>query len=173
MKVVATNSAADLAREHAMLDVQSALAELAANLLRVIRGAGKPYMLPRNAADFLKAVVAYNEITGPIPFEGRVLDALDIGYDLDARLEMSPDNQERTLAEEQIVQGALQIAASQILGQKTQERAGSSEMHAGIRDLEALRRRQRLAREAELQPKKPLRPRTTRKSTAAPLTQKE
>jgi hypothetical protein len=47
-------------------------------------------------------------------------------------------------AQQRIIRGALQITASRLLGQSTQERNGQNELHDGIGDLE----RARAARQA-------------------------
>lgn len=59
MKFVAENSASDIEAHHARLRAEHAVQELAANLLRIVRGAGKPYDLVRNVSDLIHAVVAY------------------------------------------------------------------------------------------------------------------
>lgn len=55
MEIVPSNSERDLAHKQAVADVQWTLRELVANILRITRGAGKPYDLETHAADFLMA----------------------------------------------------------------------------------------------------------------------
>lgn len=48
--------------------------------------------------------------------------------------------------EHRVVRGALQVAASRLIGQLTQERAGEDEMHFGIREITAIHDAERRAR---------------------------
>lgn len=153
MRVVSENSESDIARNEAAQDVEWRLRELAANLLRVIRGAGKPYDLPQDAASFVRAVVAYQEAAGHgVPSDelsAMLTDAVD--QDIDRA---QGDESDRAYAERKIMRGCLQIAASRLLGQRTQESAGDSELYDGARDLEAWREEQRRQWAAKVPPRR-------------------
>jgi hypothetical protein len=64
VKLVSENSDAEIAENDALAAVEWALRDLAANILRVVRGAGKPYDLGRQAVEFANALVAYREAAG-------------------------------------------------------------------------------------------------------------
>ncbi|MFT8246599.1 hypothetical protein [Roseomonas sp. BN140053] len=146
MKVVAENSEAELearrkqeATDRAREQVVRALRELAANLLRVIRGAGKPWTLGQDAAEVVIAIEAYQEIAGPTLFADDIAAALRIQEHYRHLPSLSSREAERLDAEEQVVRGALQVVASKLLGQRTQEAAGDDEMHRGIREFGEIR----------------------------------
>jgi hypothetical protein len=172
MEIVTKNSDEDLARHRAMKQVRYALAEMAANLLRVIRGAGRSNALPAEALAFVKAVVAYQEIAEGDVMGPDVLSILDIEHSINERLEMPLDHQQEYLARDEIIRGALQLTASKILNQKPQEAAGRSEMFAGIRALEAHRAKQLRAGEAESRAKQVprRRPKVTRRKAQSDAT---
>ena len=142
MKLVADNTDADIARNRAEEQARWALVDLAANILRVVRGAGKPYDLPNQAAAFVKSYVDYREKA-----EGRVTMDLGMAISLPevvgAYSKYGRDEGDKIYAERSIVRGALQIAASQLLEQRTQEASGEREMYQGINSVEDYRARQR------------------------------
>jgi hypothetical protein len=55
------------------------------------------------------------------------------------------EDRDRDDAEERIIRGVLQVVASRLVHQRTQEAAGDSEMYDGIRSLENLRAEARKA----------------------------
>jgi hypothetical protein len=67
MRLVSENSPEQLARNRGAEQLRDSLIELAANIIRVVRGAGKPVELMRQADEFLNAVVAYREAVGYYP----------------------------------------------------------------------------------------------------------
>lgn len=111
-----------------------ALRELTANLLRVVAGAGKPHQVLQDAANFVHAFVDYHP---HMSFHERVDGASEI---LAVREEHRGfDDWKSYEAEEDIIVGALRIAASRLLGQRTQEAAGETKMRDGIRYREEAR----------------------------------
>jgi len=64
MRVVSENSETDIARSRALIDVECALRELAANTLRVIRGAGEPDELGEQMIKVLDAMFAHRDAAG-------------------------------------------------------------------------------------------------------------
>jgi len=67
MRVVTENTDADLARQRATVEVRWTLRELTANLLRVIRGAGKPHEIGLQAQALVETYVKYREVVGHFP----------------------------------------------------------------------------------------------------------
>jgi hypothetical protein len=130
MKVVAQQSEAERDRHFAEREVEGALVALAANLLRVVRGAGKPVEIAPQALRYVQAAQAYFDLTRTWP--SRDLHGfLDIG---NPRLDrFNAENRRWEEAMDTMVKGALQMAASRLLGQLTQESAGQSQLHDGIK----------------------------------------
>ena len=63
-RLVAQIAEADLARRRESNRVAWALRNLTANLLRIVRGAGKPYDVMRQIDAFVEAVISYEEAVG-------------------------------------------------------------------------------------------------------------
>lgn len=141
MRVVSENSDQEIARRKAGAARQEAgeivgsgLRELAANIMRVTRGAGKPWEIGRQAQALINDMIAYSEVVGHYPSSEEISQALSLELDPEVRARMSDENMVEIRAEQKIVRGSLQIAASHLLGQLTQQRAGDSEVHEGMRD---------------------------------------
>ena len=148
------NSEAELAQERkqeetrqAMARVRLALVDLTANLLRVMRGSGKSNYLGAQACEFLQALNAYEEIAGFYPDSWSLENVLSIQREPSARL--SADELLKHEAEATMLQGALQVVASRLLGQLTFQRRGEKELYDGIRLLDEHRKenRERLKQE--------------------------
>jgi hypothetical protein len=142
-----------------MRHVASTARDLSSNLLRVIRGAGRPAQLVEQAQEFINALVEYRKLVGHLPS----------GDELAAALYLQPpptlsdyDRYAQTEAMDSIVRGSLQIAAAELLGQRTQKAAGEHEVSAGVRFLQDARKalRDRLSNEAS-------RPEGRRRSSAS------
>jgi len=124
--------------------VESALLDLASNLLRIIRShqGGKPWLVAREAGALLVAFKEYSETAGHLP------PAHDISNALALRQVSADDtivNEVREwdsvkAGEDEIICGALQVVASRLLGQSTQETRGHHEMLSGIHALTKARR---------------------------------
>ncbi len=67
LKLVNENSKAEVDREWARARIRWPMKELAANLIRVTRGAGRVYDLPRQMVDVLEAMEAYRDVAGCYP----------------------------------------------------------------------------------------------------------
>jgi hypothetical protein len=130
-----------------MARVRSALVDLVANALRVTRGAGKSGDLGQQACEFLQALNEYEEVAGFYPGSWNLDNALSIQREPSAQL--SVDELVERAAETVILQGALQVVASRMLGQRTFESKGQNELYDGIRQLDEHRkeRRKRLKEE--------------------------
>ena len=113
--------------------IETTLRNLAINLLRTLRGAGKPYDLVHDAAEFLHACADDPGQRRPTDFA-----AMLVGWREWKAL--PPTEQLLAHAENEIISGALQIIASRLAGQPTHESAGEHEMFAGIRQRETLTR---------------------------------
>lgn len=133
LHVVSTRTPKEIAQERLGLNVRWQLRELAANLMRVTRGAGKAYMIGRQCAELLEAYDEYFNQVGHYPSDhelATMLDPIDDDEFLDA---LDDENREMEIAQREMVDGALQITASKLVGQMTQQRAGESQMMDGLR----------------------------------------
>ncbi|EHM02027.1 hypothetical protein HMPREF9946_01545 [Acetobacteraceae bacterium AT-5844] len=150
MHLVAENTPEQI-RERELLDrLRWALRELAANLMRITRGAGKPYDVVDQIASLITIVADYQKLTGrAVPMEA-FSDALVIQRDWDGLAEISDGARERLRATEQVVEGALQVAASRLLGQTTHASRGTNEMFDGMHRIRDLNEKERIAREAAM-----------------------
>ncbi|MXO63424.1 hypothetical protein [Qipengyuania oceanensis] len=134
MRIVSENSEEDLARMRAEELLRYPLRQLASNLMRVVRGAGKPYEVGIQAAAVIDVFENYKSVVGYYPSSGEIQEALSIDQE---------HWDEFTLAQATIVAGSLQIAASELAHQPTQVARGSRELFEGIQHIERLRERNR------------------------------
>lgn len=150
-------------REFAENAFSWAVRDCAANILRIIRGAGRPEDLLSQMAKVIHAADKFHGSHGHLPVDViandlRLKDALARWDDLkregrileeDINRWMRDGTFEREAAEHRMYRGALQSVASDLICQATQQRSGESEFHEGFRRLEELREeRRRLDREA-------------------------
>ena len=119
--------------------VRDALKELTANLMRIARGAGRPDLIMTQTQALSGLFAAYREIAGQdLPTE-----------DLAAALRLAeiPEDDEAVWSDwdravRAMVQGALQVAAAELLAQHAQATAGRKELFTGYRNIEKLHSRQ-------------------------------
>jgi hypothetical protein len=155
MKLVSENSAADLARRRGLRQVHQALQEMTANLMRISRGGGKPQELVRHVEMFAGALVAYHEGTGEAVPAEEFAAALSVSTDPEFVAQFPGPEGERLDAIDTIIHGALQVAASRLLQQRTHETVGSGEMHEGIRALRRIHDEARKEARAATRAQKP------------------
>lgn len=133
MELRIDNSERDLRTNEATYHVKHALIELTANLLRVTRGAGKPYEILSQARELLAASKEYGDVVGQAPFFGDIVTVNPRYENLGNIAEVSYSQSNEGYAKDEMLRGALQIVASRLLSQNTQERRGDSELHEGMR----------------------------------------
>ncbi|MDX9999602.1 MAG: hypothetical protein RBS50_16740 [Phenylobacterium sp.] len=142
MRIVSSNSEEDIKCEHARLHVQSAARALTANLMRITRGAGRPTATIDQMVDLLKAMDEFQEIARYWPYD-ELAEALTLTGREELALTAPDDYVEEFYAKQSIVRGALQFAASDLVGQRTQQAAGEHEMYLGINQIGEVRERRR------------------------------
>lgn len=125
-----TDSGEDLRQE-----ALGRLQEFAANILRVMRGAGKPYDVVTDAMQLGIAMIEAVRDGGRPISDAEIIEALFV-----CKYEGSP-----SFPPNDVVRGALQVAASRLVGQRTQEAAGRTEIHNGLQLWEGVRQEQRKA----------------------------
>jgi hypothetical protein len=160
IRLVSEQSEADIAKKRAEEEIGIELRALAANMLRVIRGAGKPYELVRDMSSCLKAFQAYYDAHSVWPDSYRLQKVLD--FDPDEYSRLKPDMDEAAMeqwhiktAENEVCRAALQIVASKLIGQRTQEHQGHSDLYSAFRSLDESREKRRARYAAEAKQAKP------------------
>lgn len=136
LKLISEKSERELEAARALEALRWPMKELAANLLRVVRGAGRAYELPEQMVSVLECMEVYRSIVGHYPTDYEISDCVNLRH-LDRR------GGEIDYALESIVQGALQVAASTLVGQSTQSKAGERELIQGVEELERAREENR------------------------------
>jgi len=168
MHVVSSNTPTDIAINRASEQIREALIDLAANILRVIRGAGKPEEIDHQALRFVRATIAHQEAAGCLPHPSLYSTALfyDENERGDRRTDQDP--QEHYL-EERIVRAVLQLVASRMLRQLTHENKSKYEMAIATNDLSDIREAHRRRMHAELRAQaKPVRKKKRRSKKPKP-----
>jgi hypothetical protein len=147
VRVVSSQSEADILRKRAADELVWPLRELTANLLRAAKGGGKPHELAHQLSRCLKAFAAYADAHGTVPPGPEIFDILDPEKAFHDARPWIDENREtmrqitdgatgeadREMAIELIRRGALQAVASMLLDQLPQIRMGEREIHEGIR----------------------------------------
>jgi hypothetical protein len=155
MRLVSDQSDEDIRKRKSRDALEGPLRELAANLLRTIRGAGKPLELFDQMERCVALSREYAEAHGYMPSEGLLHEILDCdkaqrsfhrGNAKQADLERWAANGELDLelADRAIRRASLQIAASMLLGQTTLETTAGYDLHKGIEMREVALQKSRL-----------------------------
>jgi hypothetical protein len=139
-------------------ELRDRLHETAANMLRVIRGAGKPYELIQQLNEVVKAAIKFRDAFGHWPPSHALGEMLAMHDEVHAMDEKQAEGRftkadmdrwyedgtmDRKYAEQAIKAGVLQTIASQFVGQTLQERAGETEMRDGINQVIAAKKKSR------------------------------
>jgi len=145
LKVVSSQTSTQIEQKQAESDLEYPFRILAANVLRTVRGAGRPDELPGMMLQCLDVLEKYRKVLGHYPKQKlyrRFLNldpphfdpdkwADDREQEANKQLSMS-GYPERIKAELMIHRGALQVAASRLVDQHTQEVLGEHEMFQGV-----------------------------------------
>ena len=106
--------------------VRWALVDLAANMLRVCRGAGRPWEIGPQCSVVVDACERYREAHGCYPSSDEVQEAVAVPRD-----ELNPDR-DYEYAVQDLIRGSLQLTASRLLGQSLQIARGESQLREGF-----------------------------------------
>ncbi len=108
--------------------------EMAANLLRVMRGAGKPEQLPQQIINLAEAILEASKLSNAWgiwdTMERLLQSAVPDRTDIDEFDDFRP----------LLVRGSLQVCASRLLHQQTHVNRGFDEINTGIRERERIRK---------------------------------
>ena len=104
-RLVPKTSEAERERARANRSVEAALRQLTANLLRVVRGAGKPYEIVRETDALVNALVAYRDAVSHWPTSDEFSAMLSVSERGEWRADLPDDQWERLRGMEQVVAG--------------------------------------------------------------------
>ena len=133
-------------RRWAKQEFSQAIREVAANMLRIIRGAGKPYELLPQMKTAIDTAIKFQELHNHWPTDVIASDLLlDDGVETwlsrlrDGTIDQASIDRwwedgtfEKMMAEHTISQGALRTIAAELVGQDLQKSHGKNEFHEGI-----------------------------------------
>jgi len=168
LTVVADNPQPKRDERYAQQQFERALLQLAANIIRVVRGAGKPYEVILQCNEVVNTAIEVRDKAGNMPSDATVANILMLGHeeihDYDSLWS------ERKIAMRRMVSGALRVAASSLLQQQLQVQHGQREMDEAFdylryRYAEEQKKREAEARAARAKPA-PSRKPAKRKSAA-------
>jgi hypothetical protein len=94
-------------------------------------GAGEPRLITPQALTFIGAIMTFNEELGQFPAPEDFVKTLAICNPEAAKVELTRLDREQTQAERLIVEGALKIAASRLLGDTLRENIGKYDIYKG------------------------------------------
>jgi len=148
----------EIKRERAAALLGAWLRRLAANLMRIVRGAGKPNDLAEEMSAALTAFKDYHEAVGEEPSSYEISQALSIGEKFEDWRQMKDEGRtteqdmerwradgtiEQELAFAAICRGALQHVASTLVHQPIHIASGESDVYEAIFRIERVREERR------------------------------
>jgi hypothetical protein len=152
-RVVSEQSEADIAKSRSRDGLDYPLRALAANIIRIVRGAGQPHYLIHHLAEVRKAFDAYQVAHGHVPPGHEVQSVLsykdewDRAYPGIASGRADDLDYELEHADRQMVRGALQLVASLLIDEThLQQDHGEQQLHRGADLRHEARQRRREAR---------------------------
>jgi hypothetical protein len=154
----------DRDREWTKHEFSWAIRDTAANMLRIIRGAGKPDELLMQMKKAIDSAIKFQELHGHLPTDV-IIDDLQVEDEMETFLARGREgttdqatidgwwkdgtfDRMMMMAERTIYRGALQAIASELIGQNTQQRRGENEFHEGLRQWMKIRE-ERIRKEQE------------------------
>jgi len=128
------------ARRQALNEVGSALRRLTANLIDIVRGAGKPLELRRDVEAFTAALEGFERVMGEQPKAWEFADMLRVHLEPEDNPTSEEEMAER-YARHAILQGSLLLAATRLLGQEAEAAAAYAGLHQALSGLEETKQR--------------------------------
>jgi hypothetical protein len=163
LTIASSTTVVELERDRSLHKVEWATRELAANMIRVIRGAGRPFHLFDQVLSLYRAIEDAPEGTTV----GQIHEALEAALSNGIR-----DDEDSDLhgCVQEIERGALRTVAARLLGQQVQVSAGNRDLWDGFLRLEQRREELRKRRlEEARQTRKALAVKRRKPSTAAAM----
>jgi hypothetical protein len=137
MRVVSSQSDKDIRRKETEQQMRALVRDLAANILRVVRGGGRAYSLLLQMQESIVAAQEYHAAHDQWPSD---LDLTRwLNWEPPIEQDMARWAIDREEARRTIVRGSLQLAASRLVDQPLHVAAGEREISEGVHFLNALR----------------------------------
>jgi hypothetical protein len=117
------------ARQQALNEVGDALRTLAANLIGIVRGGGKPLEVNPNVESFAAALADFERVAGGHPKAWEFADMLRADLEPKVPASATAADLAEAYAQHDIIQASLQLAAARLL----REEAGVAEAFSALR----------------------------------------
>ena len=127
-------------REEVLCQVSETLRVLAANIIGIVRGAGKPLELSRDVDAFTAALGAFEGTTGGHPKAWELAEMLRVDLDPKSSALSSEDMVEQYVQHD-IVQASLQLAATRLLKREAEAAAAYGALHKALSGFEETKRK--------------------------------
>jgi hypothetical protein len=137
------------ARKQALNEVSSALRTLAANLIGIVRGAGKPLELSMHVDAFTAALAAFEAATGDHPKAREFADMLRVDLEPKGQAPATGDEMAEFYAQHDVIQASLQLAAARLLKQEAGAVEALAELHKALAGLTDTKRKIAKRRDGE------------------------
>jgi hypothetical protein len=137
LKIVSNNSEQEIAGNRAREEAEQAAVDLTANLIRIVRGAGRPHDIREQILRLALAMEAHREAGFGFPVDA-MAEAIRLPDELRQTEGLSDRGIGLALARQATVNGALQYTASAILDQPLPLRRGEQQMMDGVRGFESI-----------------------------------
>jgi hypothetical protein len=125
-------SATTRSRQRARQAVDRSLRELSANLMRVAIGTGDANRIAAHALAYVGAMmILRDELGGELPAGDTIAAAIAI-CSCEDNVERLVWESQSLMAENKIIRGALEAAASRLLGEELQESAGLYDIYSAV-----------------------------------------
>jgi hypothetical protein len=139
-------------RKQALSEVGDALCALSANLIGIVRGAGKPLELSMHVDAFTAALGAFEGATGEHPKAWEFADMLRVDLEPKGQAPATADEMAELYARHDVIQASLQLAAARLLKQEAGAAEALAELHKALAGLEDTKRRIAKRREGGEEP---------------------
>jgi hypothetical protein len=137
------------ARQQALNQLRDALRALAANIIGIVRGAGKPLELSFQVEAFSAALGAFEKAAeGRHPKAWEFAEMLRVELEPNLATPTTEDDLAEHYAQHAIIQASLQLAAARLLEQDPGAAEALAELHAALSGFEGTKRRIEKRRDA-------------------------
>ena len=127
-------------RQQALNEVGGALRALAANLIDIVRGAGKPLQLSPHVDSFVAALGDFERSRGR-PKAWEFAEMLRVDIEPKGPAPKSEEEMAELYAQHAIVQASLRLATTRLLGQDAEAAQALAELHGALSGFEETKRR--------------------------------
>ena len=125
----------------ALDQVGTSLRALTANLIGIVRGAGKPLELKRDVDAFTAALAIFEDAVGRQPKAWELAEMLRVNLDPKSAPPTSEAAMAELYAEHAIVQASLQLAATRLLRHEAEAAEAYADLHGALGGLDATKRK--------------------------------